>query len=122
MRISSNYNLQDSDYIFTESSFGSFGYTFDIFLDQNFTSKVAPSAYPVQVTLLQPIYMGIQAQSELPNVILFVESCKATPDDNPDNPLNYYLINNGWVLMFSWIPNKMRLELYLNWMTIVHVQ
>lgn len=107
MRISSNYNLQDSDYIFTESSFGSFGYTFDIFIDNNFTSKVQPNAYPVEVTLMQPIYMGIQAQSELPNVTLFVESCIATPDTNPDNPLNYYLISNGWVLMLdSWIPYK----------------
>ncbi|XP_026234946.1 uncharacterized protein LOC113174943 [Anabas testudineus] len=95
--ISSYYNLQDSDYIFTESNFGSFGYSFDIFLDNNFTSKVAPSAYPVEVTLMQKIYMGIQAQSELPNVTLFVESCKATPDDNPDNLLNYNLISSGCV-------------------------
>ncbi|XP_034426032.1 CUB and zona pellucida-like domain-containing protein 1 [Hippoglossus hippoglossus] len=41
------------------------------------------------------IYMGIQAQSELPDVKIFVESCKATPDDNPENPLFYDLIKNG---------------------------
>ncbi|XP_029001218.1 uncharacterized protein LOC114852760 [Betta splendens] len=95
--ISSYYNLQDSDYIFTESSFGSFGYTFDIFLDANFTARVAPTAYPVEVRLLQTTYMGIQARSELPSVTLFVESCKATPDDNPDNPLYYDLISNGCI-------------------------
>lgn len=102
--ISSYYNLQGSDYIFTESSFGSFGYTFDIFLNNNFTAKVGPTAYPVEVSLLQTIYMGIQAQSELPNVTLFVESCKATPDDNPDNSLYYNMISNGWVPMLSGIP------------------
>ncbi|XP_031694929.1 uncharacterized protein LOC116377428 [Anarrhichthys ocellatus] len=93
--ISSYYNLHKSDYIFTESSFGSFGYTFEIFTDSNFTSQVAASAYPVEVKLLEMIYMGIQAESDLPNVNLFVESCKATPDDNPENTLSYDLIKNG---------------------------
>ncbi|XP_037307310.2 ZP domain-containing protein-like [Pungitius pungitius] len=90
--ISSYFNLHNSDYIFTESSFGSFGYTFEIFTNSNFTSKVA---YPVEVRLLEMIYMGIQAESDLPNVNLFVESCKATPDENPDNRLSYDLIKNG---------------------------
>lgn len=62
---------------------------------------VKASAYPVEVKLLQTVFMGIQAQSELPNVKLFVESCKATPDDNPENVLSYDLIKNGWVLMFG---------------------
>lgn len=95
LTISSYYNLHKSDYIFTESSFGSFGYTFEIFTNKNFTKRVEPSAYPVEVKLLQTIYMGIQANSDLPNVTLFVESCKATPDDNPNNALFYDIIKNG---------------------------
>lgn len=95
IHISSYYNLHNSDYIFTESSFGSFGYTFEIFHDSNFTSTVEANAYPVNVQLLDKIYMGIQAQTEIPNVQLFVESCKATPDDNPENPTYYDLIRNG---------------------------
>ncbi|KAM9319137.1 uncharacterized protein KZ484_023434 [Pholidichthys leucotaenia] len=95
--ISNHYSLHESDYIFTESSFGSFGYTFDIFQDSNFTDKVEPTAYPVEIRLMQLIFMGIQAQSELPNVELFVESCKATPDDNPENSLSYYLVRNGCI-------------------------
>lgn len=96
--ISSYYNLHPSDYIFTESSFGSFGYSFEIFNDSSFVNKVEADAYPVQVKLLEMIYMGIEANSELPNVTLFVESCKGTPDDNPDNPLSYEFIQNGSVL------------------------
>jgi len=95
--VSSYYNLYSADYIFTESSFGSFGYTFEIFRNNNFTNRVEAKAYPVEVMLLQTIYMGIQAQSELPDVRLFVESCKATPDDNPENALSYDLIKNGCV-------------------------
>ncbi|XP_013885169.1 oncoprotein-induced transcript 3 protein [Austrofundulus limnaeus] len=95
--ISSYYNLHQSDYIFTESSFGSFGYSFEIFNDSSFVKKVEADAYPVQVNLLEMIYMGIEANSDLPNVTLFVESCKGTPDDNPENPLSYEFIQNGCV-------------------------
>lgn len=111
--ISSYYNLHKSDYIFTESSFGSFGYTFEIFRDSNFTSKVEAREYPVEVKLLQMIYMGIQANSELPNVTLFVESCKATPDDNPKNILSYELIKNGLVLMFPGVVQKVDVDVIL---------
>ncbi|XP_035771425.1 uncharacterized protein LOC102789475 [Neolamprologus brichardi] len=95
--ISNYYNLHNADYIFTESNFGSFGYTFEIFHNSSFTNRVEASAYPVQVKLLETIFMGIQASSELPNVMLFVESCKATPDNNPENSLSYYIIRNGCV-------------------------
>ncbi|KAF7656584.1 hypothetical protein LDENG_00039390 [Lucifuga dentata] len=96
--ISNSYNIHSSDYIFTESSFGSFSYTFDIFSDGSFTTKVEPTAYPVEVKLMEMIYMGIQAHSELPNVTLFVESCRATPDENPKNSLYYDLISHGCMM------------------------
>lgn len=102
LSISSFYTLHKSDYIFTESSFGSFGFSFEIFQNSNFTDKVDASSYPVQTKLMDTIYMGIQAQSEMPNVKLFVESCKGTPDDNPDNAIYYDLVKNGSVL-FSFL-------------------
>lgn len=95
IRISTFYNLHKSDYIFTESSFGSFGYSFEIYRDSNFTNPVEARAYPVEVKLLDTIFMGIEATSELPNLKLFVKSCKATPDDIPENTLSYDLIKNG---------------------------
>lgn len=98
LSISSFYTLHKSDYIFTESSFGSFAFSFEIFSNSNFTDKVLASSYPVQVKLLDTIYMGIQAQSEMPNVKLFVESCKGTPDDNSNNAIFYDLVKNGLAL------------------------
>ena len=106
--ISSYYTLKKSEYIFTESSFGSFGYSFEIYRDSNFTNRVEASAYPVQVKLMEPLYIGIQAQSDLPDVKLFVESCKGTPDDNPENALSYDLIRNGWVLVNELICKRIR--------------
>lgn len=104
LSISSFYTLHKSDYIFTESNFGSFAFSFEIFRNSNFTNKVDASSYPVQIRLMDPIYMGIQAQSEMPNVKLFVESCKGTPDDNSNNPLSYDLVKNGLVLFSLIFP------------------
>lgn len=96
--ISTFFSLHKADYIFTESTFGSFGYSFEIYKDNQFTQKVEANEYPVEVKLLNMIYMSIQAESALQAVTLFVESCKATPDDNPDNSLFYDLIKDGWGL------------------------
>lgn len=96
--ISSYYNLEKSNFVFTESNFGSFGYSFDIYLDDSFTSPVSPTAFPVEVKLLQTIYFGIKAESELPNAKLFVESCVGTPTDNLTSGISYDLIKGGWVL------------------------
>ncbi|XP_033847686.2 uncharacterized protein LOC117393785 [Periophthalmus magnuspinnatus] len=95
LSISTYFNLHQDDYIFTESTFGSFGYTFEIYKDKNFTQKVQPDEYPVQVKLFDMIYMSIQAKSDLQKVTMFVESCKATPDDNPGNNLYYDIIKDG---------------------------
>nr|XP_057933858.1 uncharacterized protein LOC131132337 [Doryrhamphus excisus] len=93
--ISSNYNVQKSNYVFSDAELDSFSYSFDVYTNANFTDKVQPSAYPVQVTFQQSIFMAIKAQSQLANVTFFVESCKATPDDNPDNALFYDLVKDG---------------------------
>ncbi|XP_029576406.1 uncharacterized protein LOC115166768 isoform X1 [Salmo trutta] len=93
--ISNYYQIHSSNYMFTESNFGSFGYTFEVFKDSKFSQKVDPSAYPVNVKLMDRMYMGIQAQSDLPKVQLLVESCKATPDDSASSSLFYDLIKDG---------------------------
>ncbi|XP_077449135.1 uncharacterized protein LOC144068451 isoform X1 [Stigmatopora argus] len=95
--LSSNYNVEESDYIFSDSKFDTFSYSFDVYSDGNFSSKVHPSAFPVQVEFLQNIYLGIRAESDLANVSLFLDSCKATPDENADNADFYDLIKEGCV-------------------------
>ncbi|XP_068506585.1 uncharacterized protein [Syngnathus scovelli] len=95
--ISSNYNVEKSDYIFSDSRFDSFSYSFDVYTDGNFTNQVQPTAYPVQVEFLQNIYLGLKAETELANVSLFLDSCTATPDNRPDNDDLYDLIKDGCV-------------------------
>ncbi|XP_051952680.1 uncharacterized protein LOC127622689 [Xyrauchen texanus] len=96
--VSSHYVNHKSDYIFTESSFGTFGYSFEVFTDNNFNSQVDPKLYPVEVKLMEMLYMGIEAHSALPEVKLFVESCRATPEDNPYSVLYYDIIKDGCIL------------------------
>ncbi|XP_059421325.1 CUB and zona pellucida-like domain-containing protein 1 [Carassius carassius] len=96
--VSNRYVNHKSDYIFTESSFGTFGYSFEVFTDDSFNSQVDPSLYPVQVQLMDQIYMGIEARTALPEVTLFVESCRATPEDNPFSAIFYDIIKDGCIL------------------------
>ncbi|KAM6980500.1 uncharacterized protein FYW47_000214 [Aplochiton taeniatus] len=95
IQVSTQFQLQDNDYVFTESSFGTFGYSFNMFKNNTFSQKIDPNSYPVEVKLLQTIYLGINAESALSKVTLFVESCKATPDEDPKNSIFYTLIENG---------------------------
>lgn len=90
-----SFKTYKSDFVFTESAFGSFSYSFDFYTDNTFTTKHASSTYPLEVRLMDMVFLGISAHSDLPRVQLFVESCKATPDANPDNTLYYDIIKNG---------------------------
>lgn len=99
--ISSSYTVHTSDYIFTESTIGNFPISFEIFHNSNFTDQVNSSSYPVPAKLLETIYMGIQVNSDVPNVRLFVESCKGTPDDDPNNVIHYDLVKDGSVFFSS---------------------
>ncbi|XP_066559040.1 ZP domain-containing protein-like [Amia ocellicauda] len=84
-------------YVFTESGFGKFTYQFEFFSTDRYTRMIDPSAYPVTVELRDMLYIDIEATSSIPNTQLFVESCRATPHDDPSDPLFYDIIRNGCV-------------------------
>ncbi|XP_047436383.1 ZP domain-containing protein-like, partial [Mugil cephalus] len=84
-------------YAFTEKGFGAFTFQFEFFESQRFRKQVDGSTYPVEVYLKQMIFMQIEATTNIPNTELFVESCKATPYDNPNSRISYTIIENGCV-------------------------
>ncbi|XP_068117186.1 uncharacterized protein [Hyperolius riggenbachi] len=92
-RVSASFRAHKNDYIFEEAGFGNFTYRFQFFTDGTFS--VVNTQYPVEVELREPLYMEIQVSSSVPNVRLFVESCRATPHDNPNDPTFYDIIKNG---------------------------
>ena len=82
-------------YGFTEKGFGAFTFQFEFFDSQRFMRQKDASIYPMEVYLKQMIFMQIKATTSIPNTELFVESCKATPYDNPNYPISYTIIKNG---------------------------
>ncbi|XP_040899642.1 uncharacterized protein LOC121185485 [Toxotes jaculatrix] len=84
-------------YAFTEKGFGSFTFQFEFFESQLFRKQIDAGSYPVDVYLKQMMFMQIEATTSIPNTELFVESCKATPYDNPDSRVSYTIIKNGCV-------------------------
>ncbi|XP_078140983.1 CUB and zona pellucida-like domain-containing protein 1 [Centroberyx gerrardi] len=84
-------------YAFTERGFGSFSFQFEFFESKRFRKQKEASTYPVEVYLKQMIFLEIDATTSIPNTELFVESCKATPYDNPNSRITYTIIENGCV-------------------------
>ncbi|XP_029948464.1 CUB and zona pellucida-like domain-containing protein 1 [Salarias fasciatus] len=84
-------------YAFSQSGFGSFSFQFEFFQSQLFRRQVEGSSYPVEVSLKQMVYMQIQASSSIPDTQLFVESCRATPYDNPESRVSYTIMEDGCV-------------------------
>ncbi|XP_056382551.1 uncharacterized protein LOC130276750 [Hyla sarda] len=94
-RVSASFLAHKSDYVFAEAGFGNFTYKFQFYTDDRFAE--VETQYPLEVTLKELLYMEIQVSSSVPNVQLFVESCKATPHDNPNDPTFYDIIQNGCI-------------------------
>lgn len=84
-------------YAFAERGFGSFTYQFEFYESQLFRKPINASTYPVEVNLKQMMFMQIEAATSIPNTELFVESCRATPYDNPNSRISYTIIENGCV-------------------------
>ncbi|CAG5849781.1 unnamed protein product [Menidia menidia] len=82
---------------FSERGFGSFSFQFEFFETESFARRVEASSYPVTVYLRQMLYMQIDSSSSIPDTQLFVESCRATPYDNPNARLSYSIIEDGCV-------------------------
>eukprot|EP00066_Takifugu_rubripes_P018824 XP_011608090.1 PREDICTED: uncharacterized protein LOC101073303 [Takifugu rubripes] len=84
-------------YAFSERGFGAFTFQFEFYESHRFRQSMNSSRYPVDVYLKQMMFMQIESTSSIPNTELFVESCKATPYDNPNSRIAYTIIENGCV-------------------------
>ncbi|XP_041073950.1 CUB and zona pellucida-like domain-containing protein 1 [Polyodon spathula] len=96
-RLSTSFKAHKSAYLFTEAGFGSFTYLFEFYDSSAFSRMINPNSYPIEVQLQDMIYMDIQVQTSLSTTQLFVESCRATPNDNPNDPIYYDIISNGCI-------------------------
>lgn len=84
-------------YAFEEKGFGSFSFRFEFYESQRFRKLIDADTYPVEVNLKEMMFMQIEATTSIPNTEMFVESCRATPYDNPNSRISYTIIENGCV-------------------------
>ncbi|RXN11406.1 CUB and zona pellucida-like domain-containing 1 [Labeo rohita] len=82
----------------SERGFGTFNYQFEFYASQNFQNMRAPESYPLEYNVGDKIYMKIEPVTPVPNTEIFLESCVATPYDNPSYPISYPIIKNGCIM------------------------
>ncbi|XP_073686421.1 uncharacterized protein [Garra rufa] len=80
---------------FTERGFGSFSYEFEFYQSGGFRNIRDPNSYPLEYSVGQSIFMEIAPVNVVQNTEIFLESCVATPYDNPNYPISYPIITNG---------------------------
>ncbi|XP_051953227.1 CUB and zona pellucida-like domain-containing protein 1 [Xyrauchen texanus] len=80
---------------FFEKGFGSFSYQFEFYDSASFYNKRDPNSYPLEYDVGQMIYMQIEPVTPVQNTEVFIESCVATPYDDPNHPISYPIITNG---------------------------
>uniref|UniRef100_H3ATL0 Soluble scavenger receptor cysteine-rich domain-containing protein SSC5D n=1 Tax=Latimeria chalumnae TaxID=7897 RepID=H3ATL0_LATCH len=93
--VAASFHVHKGAYIFSEPGFGHFSYVFEFYTDRHYTSIIDPASYPVEVELQDMMYMEVQAQSSLSSIEVFVESCRATAHDDPNDSLYYDIIKDG---------------------------
>ncbi|KAK5618458.1 hypothetical protein CRENBAI_018023 [Crenichthys baileyi] len=78
-----------------EKGFGTFTYQFEFYQDDQFGAMFDPNSYPLEFDIGNRIYMQIDASSSVNDTVMFVESCRAAPYDNPNYQPTYSIIENG---------------------------
>ncbi|KAJ8344293.1 hypothetical protein SKAU_G00316220 [Synaphobranchus kaupii] len=94
-RVSLEFRAHKIPFVFTEKGFGKFTYQFEFFHSILYNKMVDPNFYPIEVALKEMLYIEIQATSSVANTVLFVESCRATPVDDPNYHIFYDIFENG---------------------------
>lgn len=78
-----------------DKGFGTFTYNFEFYPNDQYQTRIDPILYPLEYDLGNRIYMQIDTETSVNNTDLFVESCRATPYDNPNSRPSYTIIENG---------------------------
>ncbi|TKS70519.1 ZP domain-containing protein [Collichthys lucidus] len=78
-----------------DKGFGTFTYNFEFYPNNQYQTMIDPNSYPLEYDLGNRIYMQIETETSVNNTDLFVESCRATPYDNPNSRPSYTIIENG---------------------------
>ncbi|XP_033118321.1 ZP domain-containing protein-like, partial [Anneissia japonica] len=92
-RSSVNFDPVVLDYFKREH--GNFTFTMELYTDDDYSTPYPYWEYPVELSLGSTAYVGASVQTFSDDMVLFVDSCKATPNPDSDGNPQYQLIENS---------------------------
>lgn len=100
----------------SEGGYGNFTFTMDMFKTSNYNTPYRYDDYPVTVSLQDRLFLQIAVKSHQSNLVVFVDTCKATTSSDPYSVPQYIFIQRGCgldsTLTYSYsINSKQRLSI-----------
>ncbi|XP_066270125.1 CUB and zona pellucida-like domain-containing protein 1 [Branchiostoma lanceolatum] len=80
---------------FTEEGFGQLEVRLSMFPTRQYQSQYRANQYPIHLKLRQHVYMQLEVQGHGQNLSVLALNCKATMSPEPNDTLQYQLINDG---------------------------
>ncbi|XP_044184601.1 uncharacterized protein LOC114949673 isoform X3 [Acropora millepora] len=78
-----------------EGGYGNFTFTMDMFKTSNYYSPYGYNDYPITVNLQDRLFLQIAVKSHQSNLVVFVDTCRATPSTDPYAVPQYIFIQRG---------------------------
>ncbi|XP_033121895.1 ZP domain-containing protein-like [Anneissia japonica] len=80
---------------FNKRENGNFTFTMDLYTSGDYSTPYQDWSYPVELIYGSKVYVGASVQTFTNDMVLFVDSCKATPHPDPDANPQYQIIENS---------------------------
>ncbi|XP_027056484.1 uncharacterized protein LOC113683445 [Pocillopora damicornis] len=79
----------------SEGGYGNFTFTMDLFKTGRYLTPFSYNDYPITVHLRDQLFLQLTVQSHQSNLVLFVDTCKATPTPDPYSVPQYVFLQRG---------------------------
>nr|XP_058952658.1 uncharacterized protein LOC131780054 isoform X2 [Pocillopora verrucosa] len=79
----------------SEGGYGNFTFTMDLFKTGRYLTPFSYNDYPITVNLRDQLFLQLAVQSHQSNLVLFVDTCKATPTPDPYSVPQYVFLQRG---------------------------
>ena len=89
-----SFHPDTSKIVYSEEGYGKFSFNLQLYEDSSYINPYPPGAYPVDVELRDVLYFEADVSAEQ-GLELFVETCVATPTDDPHSLPQYEFLDEG---------------------------
>ncbi|KAL9988075.1 hypothetical protein ACROYT_G002475 [Oculina patagonica] len=79
----------------SEAGYGNFTFTMDLFKSSNYYTPFNFDDYPITVNLQDRLFVQIAVESPQSNLVVFADTCKATPSTDPYSVPQYIFLQRG---------------------------